>query len=165
VAITHINGDKVMTPENLSRRAILAGAASVPALALPAVIAVAAPPALPAAVVAALPAAPDHPVIALADRAIEAWEADGDACDAFKPFDEAMFKWRDKNLRPAKRTLEGRDVSSSTAGLNEMERGLIGIMRLTPADYEEQDRDLSCRGGKVRAAREGRQTANGRHRG
>jgi hypothetical protein len=129
-----------MSPENLSRRAILAGAASVPALALPAVVAIAAP--IAPAIVAALPIENTaDPAIALADRAIEAWEAHGAAIDAFEPFYEAMFKWRHKNLRPAKRTLEGRDVSSSTSGLNEMERGLIGIMRLPPAEYEEQDRD------------------------
>jgi hypothetical protein len=37
VAITHTKGDEVMSPENLSRRAILAGAAASPTLAVPAI--------------------------------------------------------------------------------------------------------------------------------
>jgi hypothetical protein len=128
-----------MSPTNLSRRAILAGAAAVPALALPAVIVVAAPNAAPPAVVVAAP--PTDPVIALAERAIEAWDTHGAAIDAFAPFDEAMFKWRDKNLRPATRRLEGSDISSSVAGLTEAEQRVVRILRVPAAEYEARDRD------------------------
>jgi predicted lipoprotein with Yx(FWY)xxD motif len=68
-----------MSPENLSRRAILAGAASVPALALPAVVATAIP-AVATAAPTSLTAAPD-PVIALAERAMQLYEyLRGDQC-------------------------------------------------------------------------------------
>jgi hypothetical protein len=126
-----------MSPtEHLSRRTILAGAASVPALALPAVVVTA----IPAAAAIAPTATPD-PMIELAERVIEAWDAHGDACQSLKPSEIAMFEWRRKNLRPVSRNLEGFDVSCSTAGLNNMEQAIVRVLRVSSAEYEARDRE------------------------
>lgn len=74
-----------MSHANLNRRAILAGAAAVPALALPPVIA---------------SAAEVDPIIELAERCIRAHEVHGAACTAFEPVDQAMIDWRAANPPP-----------------------------------------------------------------
>jgi hypothetical protein len=75
-----------MSPTNLSRRAILAGAASVPALALPATVAIAAPTAAP-------PAEPDPIFVAIerarrAEAAIDALDESVSADATIAPADE-----------------------------------------------------------------------------
>jgi hypothetical protein len=80
-------------------------------------------------------------VIALAEQAMKAWDAHGAACEAFSPFEEAMFEWRSKNLRPAKRNIDGIEVGSSTAGLTKLEQGIVGILQIPASEYEAQDRD------------------------
>jgi hypothetical protein len=86
-----------------------------------------------------LTAAPD-PVIALAERAIKAWDAHGAACEAFSPFEEAMFEWRDKNPQPAMPKSDEGAIGLDTAGamgLSEDEQKLIRIWRRVPTAESE----------------------------
>jgi hypothetical protein len=89
VAITHINGDEVMSPENLSRRTILAGAASVPALAFPAVVAVAAP--VSAAIQPIAGRNPDAQLFELVEQYIAAYAEHGRRIDEVAPFEERLW--------------------------------------------------------------------------
>jgi hypothetical protein len=89
-----------MSHANLSRRAIPAGAASVPALALPAVVAAATIPAVAADPLPGLFLQGDDPVIALAGRAIDLHDEFEAAAEALLPSDGVMCEWRQKNPQP-----------------------------------------------------------------
>jgi hypothetical protein len=78
-----------MSPTNLSRRAILAGAASVPALAFPAVVAVAAP--VSAAIQPIAGRNPDAEVFELVEQYIAAYAEHGRRIDEFALFEERLW--------------------------------------------------------------------------
>jgi hypothetical protein len=105
-----------MSPETLSRRAILAGAASVLALALPAVVATAAPTSPSPPTVATSPTAPDPIIAAIAehrrldDKQFEMWcelqeteEANPVLEREYEQTNEASHKaaWPLTTIRPA----------------------------------------------------------------
>jgi hypothetical protein len=131
-----------MSPENLSRRAILAGAAAVPALALPAVIATAIP-AVTTAAPASLTAAPD-PVITLAERAMQLYDAFSASCTAINASEKAMIEWRNKNPQPAGKKIRLVPLDSVSAeGLTEEEQKFLARCRTPRFEYEaatEQDK-------------------------
>ena len=78
-----------MSPTNLSRRAILAGAAAVPALAFPAVVAVAAP--VSAAIQPIAGRNPDAELFELVEQYIAAHAEHGRRIDEVAPFEERMW--------------------------------------------------------------------------
>jgi len=124
-----------MSPENLSRRAILAGAASVPALALPAVVATAIP-AVATAAPTSLTAAPD-PVIALAERAMQLYDAFGDTCAAINAPERALIEWRKENPEPPGKKLRLVPLDPVSAeGLTEEEQRLIAMARTRSTEFE-----------------------------
>jgi hypothetical protein len=77
-----------MTLETLSRRAILAGAASVPALALPAVVAIAAP--APAATPPIAGRNPDAELFELVEQYIAAYAEHGRRIDEVAPLEHGL---------------------------------------------------------------------------
>jgi hypothetical protein len=90
-----------MSSENLSRRAILAGVASVSSIALPVVVAAEPARALSLAVAAATQ--PADPVIAIAEEAIRLYRVCDAGFETFDTFEEAMFLWLRENPQPQMR--------------------------------------------------------------
>ena len=86
-----------MSPTELSRRAILAGAASVPALSLPAA-AIATPAAAPTSS-PAFTLAPD-PAFAAIERVVKTWDELGTACNAYALSERAVWQWEKENPKP-----------------------------------------------------------------
>jgi len=134
-----------MSHENLSRRAMLRGVAAVPAIAI-----------LPAAAAAVqrLPIMTeegDDPVVALADRAIKAWNEFEAANRACQPFDEAMCKWRKENPPPEPYKFEElcRELDPAVTGLNECEQEREH--RAAMAKYKRRVRAADRRTGHAKA--------------
>jgi hypothetical protein len=85
----------------LSRRSLIASAATLPALAASTAVAVAAP-----TILSAVEANRD-PIIDLAERTIRAWEDHGAAIDIFEVPDLAMMDWSRKNPAPTLAQVSG----------------------------------------------------------
>jgi hypothetical protein len=120
---------------NLSRRAILAGAASVPALALP----VAVPLALPATIE---PAAAPDPVIALAARAIEAEDAHAAACVARNEPERAFLDW--KKINPAPNEDNFQTPQEARAAISRWRRRMSAARRRTGFAEAEANQGDAC---------------------
>jgi hypothetical protein len=82
---------------DLSRRAILAGAASAPALALP-VVAIATP-AVASTTPPAVSLMPD-PAFAAIEHVIKTWDELGTACNAYALSERAVRQWEEENPQP-----------------------------------------------------------------
>jgi hypothetical protein len=104
-----------MSPTNLSRRVILPGAASVPALALPAAAAVAAPTTPPPAVAVPLLAEPD-PIFAAIEKYRAAWAKFGAAIHDASAYEEKYGVEDHPRLRKLRSRANGAGVAASRAG-------------------------------------------------